>query len=508
MKKNALTTALVAGIAGVAGLASVSNAVNLNPDGLGQVLVYPYYTVQANNQTLLSVVNTTNRAKSVKVRFLEGRNSREVLDFNLYLSEFDVWTAVIGAVDATGPAYILTDDNSCTVPQIKGNTGAAGAISIGGRTAVPFRNFAYTSPSDGGGSGLDRTREGHFEMIEMGTLIGASASAARHNNGTPSNCGTLRGAWATGGYWTVNGNVDHNPPSGGLFGAATIINVPQASAYGYNADAIDGWSVRIRHTQPSSLSPTIADANTDPVDPTIATSYVIDGRDVIDSDWVSVPSQTTSTTVGARVDAVSSLYMHNAIQNEFVTEGGVFGGDDQSDSEWVITFPTKRFYVDPQIVGGGRIPPFRSVFGSAGACEPVSFSVYDREERTFAPNPDDFSPRPIIPGDALCWEAQVVSYNDEATPENTDILGSRNAYNLNTGTFQTGWISVIFTNADQGGIQPSSRLSDDGDRYTGLPVTGFWLLRQVNNQAAPGSVGIYGSVYRHRGSRSICTSGC
>ena len=105
MKKNSLTTAVVAGIAGVAGLASVSNAVNLNPDGLGQVLIYPYYTVNAGNSTLLSVVNTTDEVKAVKVRFLEALNSREVLDFNLYLSPFDVWTgAVIPASGVIGTA--------------------------------------------------------------------------------------------------------------------------------------------------------------------------------------------------------------------------------------------------------------------------------------------------------------------------------------------------------------------------------------------------------------------
>ena len=92
MKKNSLTTAVVAGIAGVAGLANVATAVNLNPDGLGQVLIYPYYTVNAGNSPLLSVVNTTDEVKAVKVRFLEALNSREVLDFNLYLSPFDVWT--------------------------------------------------------------------------------------------------------------------------------------------------------------------------------------------------------------------------------------------------------------------------------------------------------------------------------------------------------------------------------------------------------------------------------
>ncbi len=94
--------ALYAAIAGVAaiGVASTAKAVNISADGLGQVLIYPYYTVRNNASglpynTLLSVVNTTASVKAVKVRFREGRNSVEVLDFNVFLSPFDVWTATV-----------------------------------------------------------------------------------------------------------------------------------------------------------------------------------------------------------------------------------------------------------------------------------------------------------------------------------------------------------------------------------------------------------------------------
>ena len=95
-KKKSLCAAL-AGI-GALGAAGAAQAVNLNPDGLGQVLIYPYYTTRADAagnvyNSLLSVVNSTASVKAVKVRFLEGKNSREVLDFNLFLSPKDVWTA-------------------------------------------------------------------------------------------------------------------------------------------------------------------------------------------------------------------------------------------------------------------------------------------------------------------------------------------------------------------------------------------------------------------------------
>lgn len=71
MKKNSLCVAIQAGIAKVPGLSSVQRSTNLNPDGLGQVIYYPYY-VECHT-----------------VHFLEALNRQEVLDFNLYLHPFD-----------------------------------------------------------------------------------------------------------------------------------------------------------------------------------------------------------------------------------------------------------------------------------------------------------------------------------------------------------------------------------------------------------------------------------
>ena len=87
-------------------------------------LIYPYYTVQSNGgnafNTYVSVVNTTDVVKVVKVRFREGKNSREVLDFNLYLSPNDVWTGAVipSGTGASDPGRLITADTSCTNPAI------------------------------------------------------------------------------------------------------------------------------------------------------------------------------------------------------------------------------------------------------------------------------------------------------------------------------------------------------------------------------------------------------
>jgi len=176
--------AAVAGLSAL-GVTGAANAVSVNPDGLGQALVYPYYTVRdtgllvgAPYNSLLSVVNSTASAKAVKVRFLEGKNSREVLDFNLYLSPKDVWTAAIIPSPGAGTgASIFTADKSCTTP----------TVSSDAANPTPFVNFAYSGTNDdGAGNTLDRTREGYVEIIEMGNVTGATAAAVTHSSGVPS----------------------------------------------------------------------------------------------------------------------------------------------------------------------------------------------------------------------------------------------------------------------------------------------------------------------------------
>src|SRR6185436_12344128 len=105
----AIATALWASV-------SPAVAVMLNPRGTGQVLIYPYYTVN-HQQTLVSVINTTAHGKALKVRFREGYDGRDVANFNVYLGPYDSW---VGAVfdtssDGTGAAAIATSDNSCMV---------------------------------------------------------------------------------------------------------------------------------------------------------------------------------------------------------------------------------------------------------------------------------------------------------------------------------------------------------------------------------------------------------
>ncbi len=541
MKKNSLTTALLAGLAGAAGLATTAHAVNLNPDGLGQALIYPYYGVNSGNQTIITVVNTANDVKAVKVRFLESRNSREVIDFNLYLSPFDVWTGSVFALDANGAGNLVTLDNSCTVPLIKGNTALP---SVGGNRYVPFRNVQYTGAfADGGGGSLARTREGHIEIIEMGTLLGDGstvstngrlAEEATHSAGNPISCARLNAAWGTGGAWASAGAGsaanNTNAPTGGLFGSGAVVDVANGTMLAYNSEAIDGFfstgsPASDLHFPPGSVLPTLNNARTgSPVPP--VQSFVFRGgatSTVVSSLWAD---RITPANALAGVDAVSAVFTQDAIYNEYTTDPNL-----GAVTEWVITFPTKRFYVDHTAFGGPSSLPvgpftgtrfalapfaglgFTAISGGAlvasFACEDVTLAIFDREEQTTT-QPIDFSPQPTSGVNQLCEETNTLTFKQSGAE--SAILGTPSSRYLNVDApFADGWMRMGFTTNSDTGNDPGflvsrAAASSDGDTYAGLPVTGFEAVNVINRAATPGNLANYSGFFKHRGSRVITGS--
>ena len=477
---------LYAAVAGLGALAAAgaAQAVSVNHDGLGQVLIYPYYTVRAVDipigttpptvvaaayNSLLSVVNSTASAKAVKVRFLEGKNSREVLDFNLYLSAKDVWTAAI--IPSGEGAGIFTADKSCTTP----------IVSSSSSSPTLFVNFAYAgSNDDKAGTSLDRTKEGYVEIIEMGDVIGSTAVAATHVNGVPP-CTNSALQFPVAPTNTV-------PGTGGLFGTMTLINVLKGEDFGIDATALNGFSTQPLWFEPADTRPTLANVNP-------KRSVVVAGTNVYITEWATAPNPN-------QADAVSAVLMHDNVYNEFVVEPTTKSGTD-----WVVTFPTKREYV---AVGTGAASKlFQSNFGATGSCDDVVLTQYDREERTII-SQTSFSPPPPTQTDSLCWEANVISVNSK------NVLGSKNVSNVPT-TFTAGWISLNF----RGSTVPATRhqliggssqgfntitggtfVVQPNTTFNGLPVVGFAAITFENETltVGPGSnvQSNYGGNFNHK----------
>ena len=478
-KKKSLYAALAS--VGALGVVGTAQAANVNPDGLGQVLIYPYYTVNSVSSTtsapynsLLSVVNSTTSAKAVKVRFIEGRNSAEVLDFNLFLSAKDVWTAAVVPVGIGAGVY--TTDKSCTIPTLP-STAA---------TAQPFVNFIYAG--DGGGDGLDRTTEGYVEIIEMGVVTGTTAAAVTHVKGVPP-CTAAGLTDAVVGPNTV-------APTGGLFGGISLINVLAGVDVSENAVAIDNFRTVGAYLPAGSTKPDLSDIQNTP--PGTATAVIFAGSaGVIQASGFLQP-----------VDAVSALFMVNHVYNEYVLDTVT-----HSATDWVLTMPTKRYYFNSD---GSVNYLFQRNFVT-NSCDDITLTVYDREEQT-PTTPQGFSPPPPAGKVAgLCWEANVLTFN--APPS---VLGSKNSLNA-TVTYQDGWadlgIPPLLVGFDGGSAHQLVatsviKTSPAGvvipaaiGTFNGLPIIGFAAQSFTNGTLTTSGGSLiqanYAGTFNHRVARSV-----
>jgi hypothetical protein len=486
-----------------------AQALHLTSNGSGQVLLFPYYTVNSDNQTLVSIVNSTDRGKATRLLFREGRNSRVVMELSIYLAAHDVWTGSVFSLAGDGAANIQTTDNSCTVPALK--TGVSLPQLANGNRYAPFLNTAYTgSTNDAGPDDLVRTREGHFELIEMGEITNASFATldaiTHHANGLPPGCQSLVQAWLPGGYWQTNSNADLNPPGGGLHGSAYIVDVLNGTMQIVAADAIDGFSRHVLHTPPGQGTPTLAAANEEGFGEVVFATVFADGAPLV----LEYPREQA-------IDAVSAVLMADRIHNEFVTGANVGGA-----SEWVVTFPTKHFYTD--VPGATATAPFTNAFGSgmgtgvgAGALAHIEIDAWNRQGiKLNCIPPYDYDGcivgvPPPSPPLALNWASNVVSFNRELQqPQPSAILGSLlnfEVYLFDTfdgGTHGEGAFRMSFwaqepSNTTQHLMRPDNR----GRRMRGLPVQGFWVASYTNGQLTPGVLSNYSDAVPHQTHTSI-----
>ncbi|MBN2700453.1 MAG: hypothetical protein JXR29_03280, partial [Methylothermaceae bacterium] len=248
------------------GAAGSAQAVTENADGLGQALIYPYYNVNNNFQTNVHVVNTKNEYKIVKLRIRESQNSQDVLDFNIYMSPFDVWTGVIRNVD--GKANLTSNDNTCTLPANDATVAfATDAGTVTGVLSDPTSgwpmNTVYPDIDDAD------AREGYIEILEVGVIPDdtwvdmtgdgdtsddgdrtVNSGLLHGTDGVPADCSVVTSAWTNGvsaggtgaaavSDWGGMNNVTGlDAPTGGLYGHSIFLNVATGAAYVAQATAI------------------------------------------------------------------------------------------------------------------------------------------------------------------------------------------------------------------------------------------------------------------------------
>jgi len=487
MKKNLLSLAVAAGAAGITGLASAQ--MYINTENTGEALVFPLYSTQGGNDTYIHIVNTTAQYKAVKVRMLEGTESLETLDFNLYMSPQDHFSFAITA-DGDG-ALLRTGDASCTVPAIEGD--------------VPFTDLLW---ADEVGAEEEREQMGYIEVIEMGQIDEDSDTAADilHDDGVPGDCAQLvtnwsvvegkEGAWYgeasaelvdTGSDDASVGTTDFNATwnGGGLYGVATVINVAEGTSFGYDAVAIedlveDGATGSVLHYPPGDTRP-------DFDDPAIAeTANVnVDGVQTVYTRGITNPA-----------DTVSAVFMTASISNDYVVDSGL-----NSLTDWVLTMPTKSNHFN----GVKFERPFSNTLTDAitgkseplKLCQPVSMMGYDREEGV-----QDAPPN----GDwAMCAETNIVHFGAASATNSTSNLADAQVF---VEGWTGGWAVMDLTEeglnntVDQPRSLPGTVAGLTGE-LTGLPVTGFAVV-EYENGSLGGALANYQMGWEHK--TSVSTS--
>jgi hypothetical protein len=467
---------------------TIANAVDLNPRGIGQVLIYPYYTVNKSQDTLISIANASAVGKVLQIRFLEGYNGRPVLDFRLFLSPHDVWTATINQVGDEGGAKLKTSDTSCTEP----------ALSPDGEAFVS-RNYDGSGviPGDVGPQDITRTREGFIEVFALADIAPGSPTdiAVTHvqdgtpGHGVPPGCATLDDG-------TVQ--ADGLAPTSGVFGSGSIVNVGQGTFFAYNADALQGFTDIPLLSPAGDLGVSFADANSTDARNGVATSYLFtDAGRPLALDYAN------------GVDAVSAIFTADAIYNEYVVAPSL-----GANTDWVVTFPTKNFYVDKLLYPANPTSPFVEPFDSFPLSdEPIGSNVvvpttsYDREE-SFQPFICETGCM-SVPPPRLAYQVNVLPFSNSdnfvvGTPSGT--LGSK----LTTLAFppygNDGNATLDLASGD-GGHLLSGGVDTAGNQTTlvGLPVAGFMVYNIINAQAQPGVLANYGGTFRHRAT-VLCVS--
>lgn len=474
--KKSLTQAIA--LATAIGASASAFAVNIDQDGHGSALLFPAYTVENGNSTYVSVTNTTDKFKAVKVRFVEGMNSAEVLDFNLYLSPQDVWSGMV--VPTADGAKLVSNDTSC-ISANKNGFPAEG---------MAFRNFEYAGPkadAPAAFQGLDRARVGHFEVIEMGDIdpalwlnAGISAGAAiKHVNGVPGSCAAINSAWNNGGTWKSLPAAGMSPGTGGLYGTAAIVNVDAGWASTYDATALANFAASQIHAEPGLVTPSLTQAAPEATfkEGTVA---------------IAAP--------GRGIDAVSAVLMKEAIQNDYLIGAGL-----NAQTDMVVTFPTKRQYVnlalaDPKDTVRTFAAPFTAGWNTvtAKACEPVNVTYYDTEEGSLVLQDEQISPKPPAgEGLALCHETNILHISG------SNLLGGQFVgHDLNLGAgFSQGWINVDF--ADVAARQIALEDAAPGDTVIkGLPAIGFSTVATQNGDVG-GLLSNYAQSFAHKATTTL-----
>lgn len=537
MKKSVLTLSIAAAVAGlgfVGGAQAMTNLagatpgsdLRLNQDGIGHMLLVPYYSAQAENATLINLVNTdTVNGKAVKVRFRGAANSDDVFDFQAFLSPGDVFAFNISK-NSAGLAQITTGDNSCTKP-------SKAVLNV-----TPFVTSRLDSALDAGGK-ANGTREGYVEIFNMADVIPGTplftaikhvAKVAPCGNATASATLTAAAASASNAAWNFldNNNLSSaqaagaglTPPTTGLMGNVVMINVAGAAAWSSDATAIQATVAGIPAAGnvvywPQTGAGVGASIDGFTADPLLRAAnvyrwnsttlaYVADSIPAVSAAYydlpdMSTPYTTTATSPLSQATDLTAAIAASSATNEFLTDSTI-----SAKTDWTFSMPTRRYNVSldyAAIAAGDDGRRFTDLFNNTFATayfnnsntlvtsrqictKNITTTVWDREESTLLSSAGVVV-SPSTPADPLsfCGEASVLSINNGGiSAAGTGALRAQVSVKDLDVTYVDGWMKLTTPSATPMLVGAS-----------GLPILG-----SAYNRASAGGVQTFGVTHTHR----------
>ena len=528
MKKSTLALSVAAALGGLGFVSSalaisaipangVGGALNspagsvlaVNNDGIGHQLVFPYFTAQSDNATLINITNTDlTNGKVVKVRFRGAANSDDLYDFQLLLSPGDVWTASITKDVATGLAKLTSADKSCVVPATANN-----ATFVTGRTDpqaadkpnqtregyIEVLNMADVPPNTGAAAGVDSLYEALKHVAGVAPCTATVIDAALGNDVAPALAAPLNAAPNA----ALNVPADLRGlarPTTGLTGDWIILNQLNTAAWSGAATALQvtnagvaapgnivfwpqKFGTPLLANTPAAL--TAAEATADPLfreNAAVAPVVAIQNYDLPD---LSTPyadrAGAADTNATTRADATTSALAVTSLKHQISTNAAIGGVTDV-----VMSQPTRRYHVGVNyaataatansyattgtlasaIYRTGAAPLTASTYytvantGVTGrqVCinninAPGVQGVFDREETSPTVGGTAFVISPNVPTAAtvllICGEASVVSINAGGTAAPSGALSgtvARSDVTFATG-YADGWATWNLANA-------------------------------------------------------------
>ena len=525
MRKNVLALSIAAmigglGFAGVAsadvvagtgvgaGALSLTDATSLqvSQGGIGHSLIVPYFNAQNGNMTVLHVVNTdTVNGKAMKVRFRGALNSDDVLDFQVFMSPGDVWTAAVSA-GSDGVAAITTADGSCTLPAL--------AKGVPQSFVLDRLNPAMTAADK-----ANNTREGYVEIFNMADIPSSGASALytaiKHVNGVaPCTASVLNGTLTNYTTEAAASAAGFNTPTTGLYGDWYIINVAQTTTFSGGATAITALNAAGNPGRGNFVHfPQNANANANPMLASADPLFRSDARDAAGNtvssakiaaanyDLPDLSTPYTAVALNNLAPLTQATNLTNAIKVTSITNQYANDASISAKTDWVFSMPTRRYNVaanyaatsttanDYRLFSNLATATWGDEMFTAGNTTALATNgaicvnadaqtFYDREETTKTSGAV-FSPG-TVSATRFCGETSVLSFADSGV----SVLGGSVARQNVSGVYTNGWANLSTSNSNKG-----------------LPILGSAFIKLSNPSATAGTSGTYGITWDHRFTR-------